>query len=360
MHPSTNRRLHVMKSALARRNHIILHHPMRPTLHDLAKAANVSTATADRALNNRKGVSPRTRALVLQTAHAIGYLAETPTAPRPVHLAVLLPRGTNAFVNDLRHHLDRFAKSDPALTLEFPEIPDSSPEAMVAALNAATHTDGLAVLARDHPLVLDALRRMGHGGKPFVTLASDVPGSGRLAYIGIDDTRAGRLAGQIITRFLGPRPKGKIALFAGSLSYRGHQEREMGLRQYLAEEAPALNLLAVRESGENRNQAQAQMAELLSDHPDLVAVYNAGGGTQGIARALKSADRWRDTVFVAHDLTDPNKALLLEGTLDAVIDQSARTEAAEVLATLTAAIRGQDHQFTAPQPQLILRENLPI
>ncbi|MEX3016071.1 LacI family DNA-binding transcriptional regulator [Gymnodinialimonas hymeniacidonis] len=333
---------------------------MRATLKDLARAANVSTATADRALNNRAGVSARTRAIVLQAAHRIGYVAETPASPRPVHLAILLPRGTNAFIEELRHHLRRMASHDGTLTLDFPDIADPTPDAMRTAIEQVAGADGIAVLARHHPLVQDAVQRVTRAGTPVVTLASDLPGSGRLAYIGVDDMRAGRLAGQVITRFLGPRPAGKIALFAGSLSYRAHQEREMGLRQLLSEDAPGLSLLEIRESDENRNQAQAQMAELLSNHDDLVAIYNAGGGTQGIARALKAAERDRGLVFVAHDLTEPNKGLLLDGTLDTVIDQSARAEAAEVLATLTAAARGQDHSFTPPQSNLILRENLPL
>jgi LacI family transcriptional regulator len=95
----------------------------------------------------------------------------------------------------------------------------------------------------------------------------------------------------------------------------------------------------------------------LAEHPDLTAIYNAGGGTSGIARALKESGR--RIVFVAHEATDANKALLLDGTLDAVIDQNARVEAREALTTLIAAARGQRYDPVPPRLQLILRENLP-
>jgi len=330
---------------------------MRPTLSDLADAAGVSTATVDRVLNDRPGVSARTRGLVRDAARRIGYLPGAEGATPTLTLAALLPGGPNRFVAELRAHLVAMAHDDPGLTLHLPDIPDLDPTTMADALNALGACDGVAVLALTHPLVHAALHQLTARNIPVVTLATDLPDTRRLAYIGIDNMRAGRLAGQVITRFLGPAPAGTVALFAGTLAYRGHMEREMGLRQVLSEDAPFLHLLELRESREDRDRAYGEAQALLAAHPDLVAIYNAGGGTSGIARALRESGR--RLVFVAHEATDPNKALLLDGTLDAVIDQNARDEAREALATLTAAARGVAHAVIPPRLHLILRENLP-
>lgn len=45
----------------------------KPTLRDVARQAGVSLGTASQALNQRPGVSPQTRALVLEAAAALGY-----------------------------------------------------------------------------------------------------------------------------------------------------------------------------------------------------------------------------------------------------------------------------------------------
>ncbi len=50
----------------------------KPTIKDIARLANVSTGTVSRVLNGRPGVSPKTRALVLEVIHNLGY------APSPV------------------------------------------------------------------------------------------------------------------------------------------------------------------------------------------------------------------------------------------------------------------------------------
>ncbi len=332
---------------------------MRPTIQDLAQSAGVSSATADRVVNNRAGVSPRTRALVFAAARSIGYLATDDTAPRPVHLRALLPAGTNRFITDLGEYLEAQAKALPAVTLSITRIQGLDAPAMAQSLNAMPACDGVALVALDHPDLRNAVRRRAAQGIRIVTLASDLPGSERLAYIGIDNTAAGRLAGQIIARFSGPQPTGKIALFAGSRSYHGHVEREFGFRQYLNGAAPALRVLASIESQDHRAQTETATNALLDAHPDLTAIYNAGGGTLGIARALKAAGRIQDIIVVAHEATQANCALLQNGTLDAVIDQDPATEAREALACLTAASRVTPYTPVPPRLQLILSENLP-
>ena len=64
-------------------------------------------------------------------------------------------------------------------------------------------------------------------------------------------------------------------------------------------------------------------------------------------------------VLISHEATESNKRLLLDGTVDAVIDQNPRVEAREALNILSAAIRGQSYVFIPPRLQLVLKENLP-
>ena len=138
----------------------------------------------------------------------------------------------------------------------------------------------------------------------------------------------------------GTERPGKVALFAGSLSYRGHEEREMGFRHILAEELPNLTIVELREMLDDREKAYAEAAALLDRHPDLAGIYNIGAGNTGIARALKERGREQQVVFIGHEVTEGTKALLLDGTLDAVIDQNPRVEAREALNLLGRAVRG--------------------
>ena len=61
---------------------------------------------------------------------------------------------------------------------------------------------------------------------------------------------------------------------------------------------------------------------LLEQHDDLAGIYNIGGGAEGIGRALKEAGADRKIVFIGHGLMPDTRALLIDGTMDAVITQN--------------------------------------
>src|SRR5205823_7219414 len=92
------------------------------------------------------------------------------------------------------------------------------------------------------------------------------------AYVGIDSRQAGRLAGYLLGRFLGTSEPKKVAMFAGSLSYRGHEEREMGFRHILAEEFPNLAVVELGEMRDDREQGYVGAAGLLGRYGDLAGV----------------------------------------------------------------------------------------
>lgn len=338
----------------------------RVTLHDIAREAGVSAATVDRVLNNRDGVRKRTREVVMAVAHRLGYVSETDLPPevrsmaQRVTLVFLLPAGTNSFIKLLGQQLEQQAVERPEIDLRIEELEGFNPTTVAARLaDLQSEADGIGLIAQDHPIVREALRMLDHAGVPVVTLASDVQNVPRLAYVGIDNRQAGRLAGQLMGRLLKAQHPLNIAMFAGSLSYRGHEEREMGFRSILRDEFRDIHIVEMREVLDDRERAYQEAKSLLRQHPDLAGIYNVGGGTQGIARALAEAGRAKDVILISHDATDGNKRLLLDGTVDAVIDQNARVEAREALSLLAAAAQGKTYNFIPPRLQVIFRENIP-
>ena len=124
--------------------------------------------------------------------------------------------------------------------------------------------------------VREAVATLADQGVHLLTLLSDLPGSRRAAYVGIDNHAAGRTAGYLMGRML-DRKSGKVGLIAGSLSYRGHEEREVGFLQVLAEQFPGLRVVGLREGHDDVAQNYRQARTLLRQHADLVALYNAKG-----------------------------------------------------------------------------------
>ncbi len=339
---------------------------MRLTITDIARAAGVSTATVDRVLNNRAGVHTRTRRRVLTAAQGLGYLggevAVALDSAEIVDLAFIIPGGNNTFMSALTAHLQDVAAAQVASVRIHVQRPEAfHPEALAAALREQAATaNGIGVIAIDHPSVRTAIREAAAAGVRVVTLVSDISDVPRLGYAGLDNRAAGRLAGHLMSRFLRHTP-GTVALFAGSLLYRGHEERAIGFRRILAEEGAALTLLQTREMHDEVERCYAEARTLLQSTPDLAGIYNTGAGNRGIARALDEAGRSQDVIFIGHELTEHTRRFLLAGAMDAVIDQNSRQEAELAVASLLQAIRSGEQTLRIPQvrAQVIFRENLP-
>jgi len=340
--------------------------PGRATITEIARAAGVSTATVDRTLNNRPGVKARTRNQVLDAAVRLGYLPEhRVAAPGPsagvVTIDFVLPGGTNTFLKLLSGHLGALAEARRSeARIRVHHIDGFDPEALARTLLDLRHgASAIGVLPLDHPVVREAIREVVAGGVPLLSIVSDISNVPRLGYVGIDNRAAGRLAGHLLGRFMQTRGR-EVALFAGSLSYRGHEEREMGFRHILAEEYPHLKVVELREVRDDAERAYGEARALLAAYPGLAGLYNIGAGNRGIARALEDAGRAGDVTFICHELTEYTRRLLVAGTVDAVIDQNPRVEARDAVDWLLhAALRRPAPSLPPIRIQAVFKENIP-
>lgn len=332
---------------------------MKVTLVEIANEAGVSVATVDRVLNDREGVRQRTRDLVLNVARRRGWFGAPETAEQLIKIDFVVPGGSNTFLALLRKYLLEEAQSIGGIEAKVHIIDSLEPEALAARLTSLLgQTDAVGVVALDHPMVRAAIDQLSGSGIPVASLVSDIPSVNKVGYVGIDNRSAGRLAGLLMGRFLHPEQTHKVAVFLGSLSYRGHEEREMGFRSIVAQEFKNLSIEEIVEINDDRDKAFEEMMRVIeTTRPD--AVYNIGGGTQGIGRALKEMNLNRDVVFIAHDLTDATKTMLIDRTLDAIIDQNPRVEAREVVKLLAGAVKGAQEPQYLPRLQVIFAENIP-
>ena len=337
----------------------------RTTIADIARKAEVSTATVDRALNGRRGVSAANRQRVLRAARELGYLPSegmVPLPSRPAHLEFLIPFGQNAFMRDIARAITEFAATLPLVaSCNVVMIDGIGPEALIPALDGLSlETNGVGLITIDHPKTREAIRRLHDSGIHVVTIASDVLSAPRAAYVGVENRIAGRTAGQIMG-LMCCRREGSIGLFVGSRAFHGHQEREGGFRTVVEMDFPGLRLLPMVETGEDSRRSRKGMEKLLRDHRDLAGVYCVGGGRKGIVEAIRAAALPRRPFVILHDLTESSRAWLLDDLVDVVIDQNARLVGEQAVIRLLGAIATSSPLLTARniEPRIILRENIP-
>ncbi|WP_217355752.1 LacI family DNA-binding transcriptional regulator [Ruegeria arenilitoris] len=337
----------------------------RATIADIAGRAGLSTATVDRALNGRKGVSAANRQRVLRAARSLGYLPSEgmfALPSRPARLGFLVPFGGNAFMQEVTDAITRFADAQPLVErCSIIALNGIGPDAFADGLDQVpSGTDGLGVITTDHPRTREALRRICESGMRVVTLASDVLATPRADYIGVDNLVAGRTAAQILG-MLTRGQTGSVAIFCGSQSFAGHREREYGFRSCLQEFYPNLQALAAIETSEDGDRLNQEMRRLLRTQPDLLGVYCAGAGRKGLIQVLETTAPTARPHVVLHDLTEDTRQWLVDGQVDAVIDQNARLIGEQAVLRLLGAIASGSVQLPLQhiEPRIILRENIP-
>jgi LacI family transcriptional regulator len=339
----------------------------RPSLLDVARAAGVSPATVDRVLHGRGGARARTVERVQAVVERLGYRPD-PAATRlarktHARLVFVLPSGTNTFVDMLDAQVQALApwlrEQRASASVERADV--FAPEALARHLTGLRgRCDAAVVMGLDHPLVRAAIDDLVAHGTVVVTLVSDVPGSRRSRFVGIDNVTAGRTAASLLGRFVGPRA-GRVGIVLGSRSLRDHAERLFGFEQVLAAEHGHLQLLPPIEGQDRSQRTEPLVAELLRREPALVGLYSIGAGNRGIQAALERSGRARDIVWICHELTPHARQALLTGVADAVINQDAGHEVRSACRLALAARSGE--RVLSEQERIridiFLRDNLP-
>ncbi|WP_205648546.1 LacI family DNA-binding transcriptional regulator [Acuticoccus kandeliae] len=332
----------------------------RPQLADIADRAGVSLATVDRVINRRKGVKERTRRHVLEIAQDIGFLsredADLYRAERPLNIVVLLPSGTNPYLRSLgervRDRVTRSSLNHPFLRCFFIEGFNAAALADALRENAAW-ADGIAFFAIEHPQVREVAAELSAGGTRLVTIISDLGHVAGVDSVGLDNRAVGRTAGLLIGR-LAQSQTGSVALVAGSRHYRAHSEREAGFLSIQDEMFAHLRVVGMREGHDDAGENYRHTLALLDQVPDLVGIYNVGGSSGGITRALRERGR-ESVVFVGHGLTPDTRRALLDGTMDAVFD----LDPDDLIDRAIASLSGQAPRHRSMKLDIYFRENLP-
>lgn len=336
----------------------------RVTVHDVARAAEVSLATVDRVLNGRPGVRAATIEKVEATIAQIGFQRDLGASllarARDLRLSFFIPDSSNEFMGSLADAIERRAGrvASDRVHLQLIRIRALDADALARGLDALDprECDCVVIVASEEPSVVAAVEAANKRGIVVMTLVSDLPGSARRQFIGIDNQAAGRTAASLMGRFL---PQGgKVAVIAGSMHLRDHADRLAGFSAVLASEFSGVTLIGPLEGHDETTETLSLVARLLDEHPDLSGLYNLGAGNAGLVAALEG--HGRPLQVIVHELTEPTRRGLLGGVIDVVLDQNPEGEIAEAIAAARAlALGGAGRPITQPiDIGIFLRDNL--
>ncbi len=322
-------------------------------IREIARQAGLSEATVDRVLNDRPGVRSSTVGTVRQAIIDLDRQRSQLRLTGRTFLVDVVMQAPDRFSAEVRAALEaELPALRPAVVrarFDFRET--ARPGELVAVLDGIRRrgSKGVILKAPDVPEITDAIGRLDAAGIPVVTLVTDVPLSGRVGYIGIDNRAAGSTAAYLVDRMLGEHP-GDVLIALSRSVFRGEEEREIGFRATMRQRRTGRALFELTDTDGLDVAVRESALQLLLQQPGITAVYSVGGGNTAILAAFAAAGR-RCQVFVAHDLDRDNLRLLHDEQLTAVLHHDLRhdlRQACRLIMQAQGAIDGPISSVRSP------------
>ena len=299
----------------------------RRGIQRIAHLANVSIGTVDRALHGRGGISQSTRERILQIAQQIGYTPNLAARTlsvggAAVRIGICIPREIHFFYDELWSGVLDEARSLAPLGVQFINRPvqnlgEQDAEAFTELVKSGVH--GIILTAGNPktltPLIDDAEAR----GIRVVCVSTDAPESNRSSVVCVEPALNGRLAGELMGKFL--PAASKVAVIAGMLATEDHRKKTDGFSEAFPQHCPGGRIADVIEGHEDEDESFQKTYRLLAHTPDLAGIYVNTVNCLPVCRALGAQQLAGKVKLITTDLFSEMAPYLNRGTIAASIYQ---------------------------------------
>lgn len=295
----------------------------RLTVKELAKEIGVSVATLDRVLNNRGNVKPKTYQQVMDKIKELNYTpnksASFLSRKTEYAMAIVFPelpeyfwkqveKGVQIAIDEFRDyglnvHIVRSEKYDL----------DQQKKTLQQLIDSKKF-DAIALSPNDPQEMADIIDYGVEQGIAICTFNSDSPLSKRLFYVGCDYRIAGRLAADMLCKFIGD--KTKVGLIMSYTNFQ-MQQKITGFREVVAEydHVELHGPLKVRQDDYD------SLDSFIDYFHQVDGIYVSSARLHVVAKHLEAANLSKPIALVGHDMTEEIYQYMQKGFVTATICQ---------------------------------------
>ena len=304
---------------------------MAKTMNDIAQLAGVSRGTVDRAINGRGRIDKEVEARILQIAEEIGYVPrkkrkemESVSVVQRRKLGVILQLEKASFMLEVKRGIYDAtellkARGIDILLRACDKVDENAQREAILELEQ-DGIEGLAIMPVDSDSIREELLRLSNEkSMPIVTFNSDIVGTKRNCFVGLDNWKSGQTAAGLMAYMTGK--KGKILIITGYFSNSVSSKRVDGFLEEMRTTFPNMELLGVQCSYDKEEEVEQIIVNMMSFVPDLAGIFVASGGQAGVRKAFEQLRLNQRPFVIIYDLTPKNERALREGSVDFLIDQ---------------------------------------
>lgn len=323
---------------------------MAGTIEQIAELAGVSRGTVDRALNNRGRVNPEVAKKIEQIADELGYVPKQrrkaanakAAADHKKRIGVVTQLSQSSFMLQVNRGIEEASgkladQGIEVLVKENGSVDETEQMNAIAELEAEG-IDALAIMPVECDPVRVKLNELIEEKKiPVVTFNTDIVGTKRSCFVGLDNRKSGRSAAGLMGMMM--RGKGRVLAVTGYFSNSAGSRRVDGFVEELKKSFPEMELVGVQSSFDHTEEVERIIVNAMSAFPDLEGIFVASGGQAGVRRAFEKLNLKERPYVIIYDLTPKNERALQEGTVDFLIDQEGYDQGYRALTILADMVR---------------------
>ena len=249
-----------------------------------------------------------------------------------------------AFFKAVRRGLELEASAVDAKPELMIEYADMNPIEQVKVIDQMVKSGikGLIISPLDDPMVTDTIKKISEDGLPVVTVHTDIPDSGRLAYVGTDPYKAGQVAAAQMSRVC--EDGTEIGIVTGSRQIRGHEERIRGFRDYIKASDKHLTISSIGENRDEDYKSYELVQKMMSDNPGISAFFFATtGGVYGGCKGIFTMTTRLKFKVITLGVFDATREFMKKGLIDCAVYQSPMDQGIDAMHILTEKLyNGRD------------------
>ncbi|MDO5132640.1 MAG: LacI family DNA-binding transcriptional regulator [Eubacteriales bacterium] len=301
---------------------------MGVTVQQIADATGVSRGTVDRALNNRGRVDPDVAEKIRKAAVELGYVKKPRKAggkKKTCRIGVVTHLAGASFMISINRGIREAAEelADRGIEIllrESMSVDEKEQVEMIRSLKKEG-IDGLALMAIDCEGVRDVVNELiEEDGIPVVTFNSDIVGTKRRCFVGMDNVQSGRAAAGLMQMLMGGT--GKVLVITGYFTSHVNNSRVAGFIEEMKTSGPEMEIVGVQGSFDDAQEVERVVENTMHTIPDLGGILLVSSGQAGIRSAFDALRPERRPRVIIYDQTPRNEKALQEDVADFLIDQN--------------------------------------
>lgn len=342
------------------------------TQHLIARELGVSIGTIDRALHNRPGINEETKQRILDFVKMNHYTPDRIASSlarkaNPTRVGVILQSVPAFFWIKVRHGI---------LAAER-ELADFGIEIIIREMELIRNTteilrlleefieqsvDAIIMVPTNDPRLRDQITRAADLGIKVITLNDDIDQSQRLFYVGPQMRQSGRIAGELMGRYL--EDNGNVVIINGSIDSINYHERIEGFKEVLKEHHSGIHVIATYTYDfENlKDNLEHIIQGVLESIDNIAGIYDADGASlYHIGDYVKKRQLKGRFVIIGHEIWDEVEKLIDEEIIQVCINQDPFAQGYYAVKLLVNYLNNgfkSAHDRLYTRADIIIKENL--